>query len=60
MASLLNLCNGQRTTAELFQIVVQNGYIPSDSPPEKFAAFISAFAGKGLVELPSFPMPREV
>jgi hypothetical protein len=44
MAWLLNVCNGQRTIAELLQMVVENGYIPSDTPAEKFAAFLLTLA----------------
>ena len=57
MASLLNLCNGQRTSAELFDIAKHNGWIEAGTPPEKFAALISAFISYGMVEVPAFSLP---
>jgi len=57
MASLLNLCNGQRTSAELFEIARQNGWIEPNTPPEKFAALVSAFISYGMVEVAAFSLP---
>ena len=59
MATLLNLCNGQRTTAELFQMVLAGGYIPANAAPEQFAGLVNAFAANAILELSSFPLPRE-
>ncbi len=57
MPLLLAACNGQRTGMELYDCMRQQGHIPADTPPEKFAALLATMVSYGFVATDEFAPP---
>ncbi|MGB9105895.1 MAG: class I SAM-dependent methyltransferase, partial [Terriglobales bacterium] len=57
MPLLLAACNGRRTGMELYESMRQQGHIPADTPPEKFAALLAAMVSHGFVVVEEFAPP---
>ncbi len=54
---LLAACDGRRSGSDLLQMMRQQGHIPADTPPEKFAALLASLVSYGFVVVSEFAPP---
>ncbi|MGC4054509.1 MAG: hypothetical protein QM757_35975 [Paludibaculum sp.] len=58
LAVLVGECNGQRTTAEIFEELRAQDVVGSDVTFEHFCAVMHSLISNGFIELDQFPLPR--
>ena len=58
MTALLQLCDGQKTTREILQILKGQKIVPETAPSPAFGELVSAFVSRGFLELEEFTLPE--